>query len=272
MQVSSVVDCVTFPCADVDHGRYLVPGIQVSPEQVSIVLISEAPPVDPCDDYYATGDPLFARTTIQAFTEAGATVSSVQDILDLGVYLTTAIKCGKIGYGIVSMTIGACSMLLERELGLFPHAVAYLLMGDVAIKAVNQISRRAGRGRAIPACSTYKIRGGKYELNGVRLFPSYVQAGPSFFIVESKRRMIAEDIATALRFAMISQQGQRREPPDHGPREPTGVQRSDSSARAAVRMGRSSNQLWWRPRSLSHRGTVPGWGDRWPYPRPTRTG
>jgi hypothetical protein len=31
------------------------------------------------------------------------------------------------------------------------------------------------------------------------VFPSYLQAGPSFFIEKSKRRMIAEDIANALR-------------------------------------------------------------------------
>jgi hypothetical protein len=54
----------------------------------------------------------------------------------------------------------------------------------------------------IPAGSTYKIRGGEYLFRGRRAFPSYVQAGPSFFIEKSKRRMIAEDIAAAL--ALVS--------------------------------------------------------------------
>jgi uracil-DNA glycosylase len=72
--------------------------------------------------------------------------------------------CGKIGYGVKSSTIKACSTLLERELALFPNARAYLLMGDVAIKAVNSISIRAGCGRATPAGSTYKIRGGESGL------------------------------------------------------------------------------------------------------------
>lgn len=31
-----------------------------------------------------------------------------------------------------------------------------------------------------------------------RAFPSYLQAGPSFFIEKSKRKRIAEDIASAL--------------------------------------------------------------------------
>jgi hypothetical protein len=72
-------------------------------------------------------------------------------------------------------------------------------MGDVAIKAVNYISKRAGEGRVIPAGSTYKIRGQEYLFRGQRAFPSYLQAGPSFFIEKSKRRMVAEDISEAMR-------------------------------------------------------------------------
>jgi uracil-DNA glycosylase len=89
-------------------------------------------------------------------------------------------------------------MLLEREIDLFPNIQAYLLMGDVAIKAVNTIARRAGQARVIPAGSTYKIRGEPYYFHGARAYPSYLQAGPSFFIEKSKRKMIAEDIAAAL--------------------------------------------------------------------------
>jgi hypothetical protein len=71
-------------------------------------------------------------------------------------------------------------------------------MGDVAIKAVNAIVRRAGEGRVIPAGSTYKLRGGTYWFRGMRAFPSYLQAGPAFYIEKSKRAMIAEDIAAAM--------------------------------------------------------------------------
>jgi uracil-DNA glycosylase len=116
----------------------------------------------------------------------------------MGVYLTTAVKCGKTGYGLKAATIRECSRILEQEIGLFPKVQAFLLMGDVAIKAVNYIAQRAGEGRAIPAGSTYKIRGGEYTFRGRRAFPSYLQAGPAFFIEKSKRTMIAEDIAAAL--------------------------------------------------------------------------
>ena len=199
MQVSSQVVCRDFPCPDVRHEGYLVPASDVDPERISVVLISEAAAADPADDYYAPGDPLFQRTTVEAFRLAGAQVASVQDILDLGVYLTTAVKCAKISYNVSAKTIGCCSQLLEAELALFPRARALLLMGDVAIKAVNAIARRVGEPRPVPAGSTYKLRGQPYTFRGMRVFPSYLQAGPAFFIEASKRRMIAEDIAQALR-------------------------------------------------------------------------
>ena len=72
-------------------------------------------------------------------------------------------------------------------------------MGDAAIKAINYVAKRAGEKRVIPAGSTYKIRGNEYFFKGRRAFPSYLQAGPSFFIEKSKRRMIAEDISEALK-------------------------------------------------------------------------
>jgi len=199
MRVSDCVGCAKFPCTDVKHECYVVPKVDVKPREVSIVLISEAAPANPDDYYYTRGKPLFQQTTVQAFNDAGAEVKSIKDILDLGVYLTTAVKCAKTGYGVKASTIEECSLLLEKELALFPNVQVLLLMGDVAIKAVNYIAKRAGEGRVIPAGSTYKIRGPKYFFRGKRAFPSYLQAGPSFFIEKSKRKMIAQDIAAALR-------------------------------------------------------------------------
>ncbi len=148
---------------------------------------------------------MFQQTTVQAFNDAGADVSSIQDILNLGVYLTTAVKCGKTGYAIKADTIKECSLILQEELALFPDVRVLMLMGDVAIKAVNYIAKRAGEGRVIPAGATYKIRGEEYSFRGKRAFPSYLQAGPSFFIEKSKRRMIAEDIAAALKQLEVPQ-------------------------------------------------------------------
>ena len=198
MRPCDCVRCERFPCVDVNHNRYVIPDVDVNPDAISIILISEAAPPELKDYYYAGSDALFEQTTRLAFNDAGAPVSSMQDILALGVYLTTAVKCGKIGYGIQTGTIKECSLILEKELALFPQVKVFLLMGDVAIQAVNTIARRAGEARPVQAGSTYKIRGQEFYFRGRRVFPSYLQAGPSFFIEKSKRKMIAEDIRAAM--------------------------------------------------------------------------
>ncbi len=201
MNANALIACQGFPCMDVQHQGYAVPAIEVAPKDVSIILISEAAPTSAADYYYAPGNPLYAQTTVLAFRDAGANVSSIKEVLKLGVYLTTAVKCAKTGYSIATHTTIQCSGLLEQELALFPNARALLLMGDVAIKAVNAIARRAGEERVIPAGATYKLRGAEYWFRGMRAYPSYLQAGPSFFIEKTKRRAIAEDIAAALSWA-----------------------------------------------------------------------
>jgi hypothetical protein len=201
MKIDRIIQCVDFPCLATRRDSYLIPNIDIDPAKVSIMLISEASPLDPGDHYYAGPEALFARTTLLAFQDAGSQVQSVQELLDGGIYMTTAVKCGKSGTSIANDTIAACSFLLEREIALFPNVMAYLLMGDVAIKAINMIAKRAGEPRVIPAGSTYKIRGGEFTFHGKRALPSYVQAGPAFFVEKSKRKMIAEDIRTALMIA-----------------------------------------------------------------------
>jgi uracil-DNA glycosylase len=199
LRVNQYIGCDSFPCTDVKQDRYIIPGVEIEPEGISIVVISEAAPDNLADYYYAGNDPLYEQTTLQAFQKAGVEAASIQDLLEMGIYFTTAVKCGKTGYGIQAATIKACSFILEQELALFPNLKVILLMGDVAIKAVNAIANRAGAGRAIPAGSTYKIRGGEFYFQGKRAFPSYLQVGPSFGIEKTKQRMIAEDIAAAIR-------------------------------------------------------------------------
>lgn len=203
MKVSNHIRCIHFPCSDVKQNCYLLPEIELRPENITIAMISEAAPKAKDDYYYAPGDPLFARTTALAFRDAGFNITTADEIIDLGVYLTTAVKCAKIDYKIRTATIDECSRILERELALFPNLEVLLLMGDTAIRALNYIARRNGEGRAIPAGSTYKIRGEKFSYKGMRVLPSYLQAGPSFFIEKKKRVMIAEDILAATRLAGI---------------------------------------------------------------------
>lgn len=201
MQINQFVQCENFPCGDVRHEGFIVPAVDVDPAAISIIMISEAAAENPVNNYYAGAESLFERTTLLAFIDAGARIKTFQDILDLGVYLTTAVKCSKTDYAIQTSTVKTCAGLLQKEIDLFPQVRVFMLMGDVAIKAINDIAIRESGKRAIPTSSTYKIRGQEHFFRGKRAFPSYLQAGPSFFIEKVKRKMIAEDIATALQWA-----------------------------------------------------------------------
>jgi uracil-DNA glycosylase len=198
MKTTDSVNCTDFPCTDFARASYLVPNVDIVPTLVIILLISEASPENSAGHYYAGENSLFARTTVLTFQEAGMKVASIKDIHSLGVYLTTAVKCAKTSDGIATRTIQDCSNLLEKEIDLFPNVKVYLLMGDVAIKAAYSCAKRNGEARVIPTGSTYKIRGGEFFFRGRRALPSYVQAGPAFFVEKVKRIMIAEDIRKAV--------------------------------------------------------------------------
>jgi uracil-DNA glycosylase len=198
MKTSECVNCTDLICEDVKFDRYHMPAVELDPEKISIVVISEAAAYNPDDNYDGPSGALFEQTTLLAFQDAGVQAKSLADLTAMGIYFTTAVKCGKQGYSLQTGTIQHCSQVLEQELNLFPNTRAYLLMGDVAIKAVNAIARRQGYKRVIPAGSTYKLRGGDYPFRSGWAFPSYLQAGPAFFIEKTKRKAIAEDIAAAL--------------------------------------------------------------------------
>jgi len=201
MRPSDFTKCTDFPCQDVNKKRYIIPNVEVEPSKIKTLMISEAPPKNPDDYFYASGNPFFVQTTVQAFNDAGFKVASMKDILSMGVYVTTAVKCGKISYSLSPKTIDSCSIrILENEISLFPEVKAILLMGDTAIKAMNLIAKRNTGKAIIPSGSTYKIRKGEYFYKQVRIFPSYLQTGKSYLIEKSKRKMIAEDIKAAINY------------------------------------------------------------------------
>ena len=199
MKIEPRIHCEKFPCQDVRHECFRVPRIKLDPEKIQMVMITEAAPENPADDFYAPGTPGFMKNTLKAFHDAGFQAASVNDLLQAGIYLTTAIKCGKIGYGVSAKSIQSCSALLEKELDFFPNIQVYLLMGDVAIKGLNYIAQRKTGQKVVTAGSTYKIRHNEFFYQNHRVFPSYLQTGKNYLIEKSKQRMIAEDIANALK-------------------------------------------------------------------------
>jgi uracil-DNA glycosylase len=203
MNPSQSIQCSGFPCIDVNKELYYIPDVVLDPSNIKMLMISESSPKDLADHYYATGNPLFQQTTVQAFCDAGLECSSINELTGLGVYFTTAIKCGKIDYTVKSATVKNCSYLLEKEIESFKKLRVIMLMGDFAIKSLNYISKRQTGDNVVPRGSTYKIRGKEYLYRGIRVFPSYLQAGPAFFIEKSKRRMINEDLKKGLELAEI---------------------------------------------------------------------
>ncbi|MFC1845799.1 uracil-DNA glycosylase family protein [Chloroflexota bacterium] len=198
MKVCNYIDCSDFCCGDIDNEAYLAPYREINPNAIKIIMVSEAPPPDRNDYFYAPYNPFYLQTTVQAFNDAGINAAGMQDILGLGVYITTAVKCGKTGYSISTETINRCSELLEQEIALFPGIEVFMLMGDTAIKAMNHIWKKQSGAAVIPGGSTYKIRKEKFYYQGKRVFPSYLQTGKNYLIEKSKRRMIAEDIGEAV--------------------------------------------------------------------------
>ena len=199
MKIYDRIKCTGFPCSDIDKNNYMIPSADLDERKIRILMITEAPPMEKADYFYAAGDPAYLRTIAQVFRDAGQDVSSMRDILNLGVYVTTAIKCGKTAYAISPDTMKNCAVLLEREIALFPDIRVFMLMGDVAIKMMNGIWKKQTGKKVIPAGSTYKIRGQQYFINDKRVFPSYTPAGQNFLIEKSKRKMVTEDVKAAMK-------------------------------------------------------------------------
>jgi uracil-DNA glycosylase len=176
------------------------PQTNIDSNLIKLVMISEAPPVNHSNYFYKEGSGTFFQTTKLAFGDAGIDISGYDDLTNMGIYLTTAIKCSKKDYLVSSKTIKECARLLENELSQFPNLKVIMCMGDFAIKAINYVYKNKYGLTPIKSGSTYKIRKEMYKFNHIRFFPSYTQTGDSFNLEKSKRFMIAEDIKNALEY------------------------------------------------------------------------
>lgn len=162
---------------------------------IRAIMINEVVPADPAQDFYGESGQEYLSTVLPLFRQAGLAVQSIQDILDMGVYITNAVKTPKTAYAIEKPAIEESLPVLEAELALFPHVQVILLCGDVAKKMVNMIVKKATKRNVIPAGSTYRIRGEQFFWGDIRVMPSYIITGGNLLIEKSKVRMITEDIA-----------------------------------------------------------------------------
>ena len=172
--------------------------IEIDPLTIKAIMINEVVPSDALQDFYGVPDADYLKTTIPLFQGAGAEVKSIQDILQMGIYITNAVKTPKTKYAIEKNSIQDSLPYLEAELSLFPNVKVIMLMGDVAKKSFNMITKKATRKNVIPAVSTYKLRTTEIYYKGIRVMPSYIMTGGNILIEKSKVAMATEDIATML--------------------------------------------------------------------------
>ena len=77
-------------------------------------MINEVVTVDSDDDFYGKPDSAYMSTTIPLFRKAGIKVSGVQDILNLGIYITNAVKMPKSEYAVSKESIEESLPYLEK--------------------------------------------------------------------------------------------------------------------------------------------------------------
>ncbi len=173
--------------------------VDVAPETIRAIMINEVVPSCPEEDFYGKPDSAYMSTTIQLFRKADIEISNVQDILDRGIYITNAVKTPKSEYAVSKESIEDSLPYLGKELALFPNVKVIMLMGDVAKKAFNMISKKATKKNAVPCISTYKLRNTEIFYKGIRIIPSYIMTGQNILIEKSKFEMASEDIETMYR-------------------------------------------------------------------------
>lgn len=179
------------------NGIYLN-DIDIDQLTIKAIMINEVVPSDPLQDFYGIPDADYLKTTIPLFQRAGAGFTSIQDILQKGIYITNAVKTPKTESTIDKSAIENSLPYLEAELSLFSNIKVIMLMGDVAKKAFNMVAKKSTKKNVIPAVSTYKLRNSEIYYKNIRVMPSYIMTGGNILIEKSKVTMAAEDVAVML--------------------------------------------------------------------------
>lgn len=172
-----------------------LPEASIDTDSIKVIMINEVPPENPDDFFYSKAyNPNYMKTTLSLFQNAGVDVRNIDDILHMGIYITTAVKSPKLDYTVDIEKIIEHLPILEYEIEMFPNTKVIMLMGDVAKKSFNMITKKKMKKNAIPSGSTYKIRNNEFYFESIRIFPSYIMTGGNILIEKSKCSMISDDI------------------------------------------------------------------------------
>ena len=199
MKINMREQLSTFVSGNAMADVFQFPDVSVNADSIKAIMINEVVPYNPADDFYGDNTPPdYLTTTLPLFEKAGFRADSIDDIIAAGVYITNAVKVPKTDTTISREMIENCVPVLEYEMGLFPNLKVIMLMGDVAKKAFNMITKAKTKKNAVPSISTYKLRNSELFYEGIRIFPSYIMTGGNILIEKSKVEMAAEDIQKML--------------------------------------------------------------------------
>lgn len=191
----NIKDYISNKIKNLECKNLYIPDIELDPETIKVIMISEVPHENPNEGFYSKNhNAEYMISTRSLFEEAGIKIENFNDLINLGIYITTAVKTPKSGYNVNTSLIDEHLPILEAEIELFKNLKVIMLMGDVAKKAVNKIVKSKTKKNVIPAESTYKIRHNEYYWNNIKVFPSYILTGGNILIEKSKRAMISSDI------------------------------------------------------------------------------
>ena len=171
-----------------DAGDIRLNDVEIRFESIRAVMINEVVPENPEDDFYADPGELYLSTALALFKKAGLDVNGIQDVLDMGIYVTNAVKTPKAEYTISKSEMERSLPWLEKELSLFPNVRVIMLMGDVAKKMFNQIVKSRTKKNAVPSGATYKIRQTPFYVGDKRIMPSYIITGGNILIENPNAR------------------------------------------------------------------------------------
>lgn len=180
---------------DINYKDMFFNDVEVIPEKIYAIMINEVVPEKEKDDFYNNLNSQYLLDTILLFKKAGINVNSINEILNLGIYITNAVKIPKKESIIQKSYIEKSIPYLEKELSLFSNIKVIMLMGDVAKKSFNIIAKNNTGKNIIPSISTYKLRKSQIYYNNIRLIPSYIMTGKNILIEKSKFEMASEDIS-----------------------------------------------------------------------------
>jgi hypothetical protein len=69
MKISEKIKCAQFPCGDVEKNNYMMPSADIDTGKIRILMVTEAPPAERADYFYAPA----IRLTCRQFSRSSKT-------------------------------------------------------------------------------------------------------------------------------------------------------------------------------------------------------